>query len=253
MPLRTVIFIDGQNFRNSLRSFRFSSDPPHPQTPQYQLEELHFDWSKFFKAVIDKFDESTGWEHQLIRVYWYFARDISPWEERRDLAQRVVDRYHLEVDGLTVQKVVDLAQEWYRRERSYFESLREKRFENIQRDVNFLEFKYVGQYVVRPFTPYRGVTLSDDGKIQYRGRQQGEKGVDTGIAVDMISKMPYYDTAILISGDSDFIPVVGYLKDNLKYVYQFSLASGVPPSIRYLSPWLRGLVDCFEAFTELEL
>ena len=40
----------------------------------------------------------------------------------------------------------------------------------------------------------------------------------------MIAKMSHYDTAILISGDSDFLPVVGYLKDNLKYVYQFSLA-----------------------------
>ena len=89
--------------------------------------------------------------------------------------------------------------------------------------------------------------------IEYLGRQIGEKGVDTGIAVDMISKMANYDAAILVSGDADFLPVVGYLKDNLKYVYQFSIARGVPPMIRYLSPYLRGKVDCFESYDEVEL
>ena len=60
-------------------------------------------------------------------------------------------------------------------------------------------------------------------------------------------------TAILVSGDADFMPVVGYLKDHLKYVYQFSVAEGVPPSIRYLSPFLRGKVDCFAFYDEAEL
>ena len=69
----------------------------------------------------------------------------------------------------------------------------------------------------------------------------------------MIAKMSNYDVAILVSGDADFLPVVGYLKDNLKYVYQFSVAKGVPPSIRYLSPYLRGKVDCFASYDEVEL
>ena len=65
------------------------------------------------------------------------------------------------------------------------------------------------------------------------------KGVDVGIAVDMMSKMAEYDAAILVSGDADFMPVVRYLKDHLRYVYQFSLALGIPPKIKNLSPWLR--------------
>ena len=69
----------------------------------------------------------------------------------------------------------------------------------------------------------------------------------------MIAKMSNYDAAILVSGDADFLPVVGYLKDNLKYVYQFSVAKGVPPSIRYLSPYLRSKVDCFASYDEVEL
>ena len=125
-------------------------------------------------------------------------------------------------------------------------------FENIQRQTDFLEFKYVGQYQVRPFQVHR-IEQAPSGEISYSGVQLGEKGVDVGIAVDMIAKMPHYDAAILVSGDADFLPAVGYLKDNLKYVYQFSVAKGVPPSIQYLSPYLRGKVDCFTSYDEPEL
>ena len=254
MPLKTAIFVDGANFRGNLRDFSFtSSDSTDDRT--YQLEERHFDWKSFYKGVLAKFDQATGWEHQLIRVHWYSAANISPWpsseQKQFDWAQRVVDR-HPEINGLTPQIVIDLARNWYRSERSYFERLREQVFEDIQRRTDFLEFRYVGQYQVHPLREYR-IERRESGEISYLGVQVGEKGVDTGIAVDMIAKMSNYDAAILVSGDADFLPVVGYLKDNLKYVYQFSVARGVPPSIRYLSPYLRGKVDCFASYDEVEL
>ena len=254
MPLMTAIFVDGANFRGNLQNFSFtSSDSTDDRT--YQLEERHFDWKSFYRGVLAKFDQATGWEHQLIRVYWYNAASNSPWpsseQQQFDLAQRVVAR-HAEIKGLTPQIVIDLARNWYMRERSYFERLREQVFEDIQRRTDFLEFRYVGQYQVHPLREYR-IERRASGEISYLGVQVGEKGVDTGIAVDMIAKMSNYDAAILVSGDADFLPVVGYLKDNLKYVYQFSVSRGVPPSIRYLSPYLRGKVDCFEFYDEVEL
>ena len=254
MPLKTAIFVDGANFRSNLRNFSFTSVYPADRH-SYRLEERHFDWKNFYSGVLAKFDEATGWEHQLIRVHWYSAASISPWpsseQQRLDLAHRVVNR-HSEISGLTPKIVIDLAYEWYRRERNYFERLREQVFENIQRRTDFLEFRYVGQYQVHPLRAHR-IEQREDGQITYLGVQVGEKGVDTGIAVDMIAKMSNYDVAILVSGDADFLPVVGYLKDNLKYVYQFSVAKGVPPSIRYLSPYLRSKVDCFASYDEVEL
>lgn len=254
MFVRTAIFVDGANFRANLRDFSFRSDGAEDNR-WYRLEERHFDWKNFFAGVLRKFDEATGWEHRLIRVHWYSAATISPWisleEQRLTLARRVVNQ-HPEIKGITPQKVIDLAREWYNSERSYFERLREQVFENIQRRTDFLEFKYVGQYQVHPLRVHR-ISQEADGTITYRGIQVGEKGVDTGIAVDMIAKMSHYDSAILVSGDADFLPVVGYLKDHLKYVYQFSVAKGVPPSIQYLSPYLRGKVDCFASYDEGEL
>ena len=254
MSLKTAIFVDGANFRANLRDFSFRSINSMDDRT-YRLEERHFDWKTFYKGVLEKFNQATGWRHQLIRVHWYSAASISPWpssdKQRSDLAQRVVNR-HPEIPGLTPKTVIDLALEWYRGERNYFERLREQVFEEIQRRTDFLEFRYVGQYQVHPLREYR-IEQRSDGTINYLGVQVGEKGVDTGIAVDMIAKMSNYDVAILVSGDADFLPVVGYLKDNLKYVYQFSVARGVPPSIRYLSPYLRGKVDCFASYDEVEL
>ncbi len=255
MPLRTAVFVDGANFRGNLRDFSFASASPFPNKSRYRLEERHFDWKSFYQGMLTKFDEATGWEHQLVRVHWYYAEAISPWisseASRARLAQRIVDQ-HPEINGLTTQKVIDLAYDWYLNERRYFERLRENVFENIQRHTDFLEFRYVGQYQVHPLRVHR-IEQNDNGIIRYRGVQVGEKGVDTGIAVDMIAKMPHYDVAILVSGDADFLPVVGYLKDHLRYVYQFSVAKGVPPSVRYLSPYLKGKVDCFAAYDEAEL
>ena len=113
-----------------------------------------------------------------------------------------------------------------------------------------MEFKYVGQYVVKPFEPFR-LYRDQEGEIVYLGKRVGEKGVDVGIAVDMIAKVQDYDAGILISGDADYMPAVAFIKDKLKYFYQFSLAKGIPPRIRHLSPWLKGIVDSFQYFDEV--
>ena len=251
--LKTIIAVDGENFRNALRQFNFRSNPPHPNNQEYRLEEHHFLWRDFFRGVIDRFNERTGWDHRLVRVYWYYARQIVPWQERANLAQRVVQRYQQEIPQLTTEIVISKAKEWYDRESSYFNKQRDDVLEGIQRSTDFLEFKYVVQYVVRPFDPYILRLDAQTGELVYRGTQAGEKGVDLGIAVDLISKLQNYDAAILISGDADYLPLVNYLKDNLKAVYQFSLAKGVPPEVRYLSQWLQGAVDCFASFDEREL
>ena len=78
MSLKTVVFVDGQNFRHDLRNFGFRSNRPHPGNVEYHLDEKHFNWQEFFQDALGKFDDVTGWDHQLVRVYWYYAENITP-------------------------------------------------------------------------------------------------------------------------------------------------------------------------------
>ncbi len=66
-------------------------------------------------------------------------------------------------------------------------------------------------------TPYLEVKL---GRLLKRGQTYVEKGVDIMIATDMISfaYQDAYDTAILVSGDGDFVSCVRAVKDAGKHV-----------------------------------
>ncbi len=250
-PLKTVVFVDGRNFKYNLQAFRFHAEGDPNSGSDYRLDEKHFQWREFFLGVVKKFAESTETPHRLVRVYWYNAETIRPYQVTDRLVDNVLQNFKTDYPSLTADVIKCLARNWYDQERSYFYQAKETVFEGLQRKIDFLEFKYVGEYVVRPFDPHR-LTQNEDGSFFYQGTREGEKGVDVGIAIDMIAKLQAYDVAVLVSGDADFLPAVRYLKDSLKQVYQFSLARGVPPRINYLSSWLIGRVDAFRAFDELE-
>jgi len=59
----------------------------------------------------------------------------------------------------------------------------------------------------------------------------------------MVAKMGAYDAALLVSGDADFLPVVRFLKDNMKWVYLFTILPSREHKKHYLSPDLRAHVD----------
>ncbi len=67
------------------------------------------------------------------------------------------------------------------------------------------------------FTPYFVVRL---GRLQRTKSGYTEKGVDIKIAVDMfkLAKDNIYDTAILVTSDGDFVPVVEVIQELGKHV-----------------------------------
>lgn len=252
-PLKTAIFIDGSNFKNNLQAFHFYSDDPSSKLHNryYALDEKHFLWNKFFYDILGKFTAETHYDYRLIRVYWYSAASIRPFEPFDNVVNKALSNCQKIHPEMTKEQLLSLAEGWYKKEKGYFEIAKDRVYRFIQDQYNFIEFKYVGEYVVKPFEVY---TLEKQGdNYFYQGTKEGEKGVDVGIAVDMITKMSFYDVAILISGDADFIPIVCHIKDHLKYVYQFSIAKGIPPKITYLSPFLKGHIDCIQHYDELEL
>jgi len=56
------------------------------------------------------------------------------------------------------------------------------------------------------------------GRLVQRGPIHMEKGVDVIMATDLLRLVDVYDTAILVSGDSDFLPAIQAVKDRGKVV-----------------------------------
>ena len=75
-------------------------------------------------------------------------------------------------------------------------------------------------------TPYLELQL---GRLQPKRGTTVQKGVDVKLAVQMIDFAYHdtYDTAILVSGDSDFVPAVQFVKDLGKHV-ELAVVEGQP-------------------------
>ena len=51
-PLRTVMFIDGRNFKYNLGAFQFATATGNYAHP-YRLSERNFLWREFFLGILD--------------------------------------------------------------------------------------------------------------------------------------------------------------------------------------------------------
>ncbi|MDA8028181.1 MAG: NYN domain-containing protein [Nitrospiraceae bacterium] len=249
---KTVIFIDGQNFKKDLQKYRFKAAGHN--LPEYRLDEKHFHWEEFFRQAILSISEQTRIPHRLLRVYWYNTQATTPLHRYDRAVRDIVDQYHDQFPDLLPSVVESLAQRWHQHQRDLLSRAKEEVFDDIQKRTSFLEFKYVGQLVLRPYKVKEIVRDRDrEGSFLYQGTVEGEKGVDIGITIDMISKMAHYDAAVLISGDTDFVPLIQYLKDALKLVYSLSLSRGEPGQIQLFSPQIKNAVDYFHVVPEKEM
>ena len=60
-----------------------------------------------------------------------------------------------------------------------------------------------------------------------------EKGdMDVEISIDVMNSINNYDTVVLFSGDSDFLALISYLKNNNKKVYIFSSKNNISTELR---------------------
>lgn len=248
--LKTVIFIDGQNFKKDLQKFRFKATGH--DLPEYRLDEKHFLWEEFFRHAIDKFSSQTNIPHRLIRVYWYNTQATTAFHRHDRAIREILDLYKGDFTELTASQIENLAQRWHQHQRELLARGKEEVFDDIQKRTSFLEFKYVGQLVLRPYK-VKEFIRDREGSYSYQGTVEGEKGVDIGMTIDMISKMEHYDAAVLISGDTDFIPLIQYLKDSLKLVYSLSLSRGEKGQVQLFSPQIKNAVDYFQVVSEAEM
>jgi uncharacterized LabA/DUF88 family protein len=207
MGKRVCIFVDGENFRHSICDLypEFRPEDYLPKSAQ---------WENLFLWLTNKV--SNG-EH--VRTYWYVVEHLDFYPHKLKHPNR---------DAGALEKVLrrdkQIARELdsIKNEAKKMERLSEL-YSNMKRDMGSMRGRFDGWKVIQNSicTTHPRIEFRRAGSISYSlfdGSLSKEKAVDVKLASDLIMMRDIYDVAILLSGDQDYVPAVGIVKDSGKHV-----------------------------------
>ncbi len=203
MSSRVCVFVDGENFRHSIVDL-FQNFHKEDYLPKSANWETLFDW---LVAQVVPGGERT-------RTYWYVIETIDFWpyhlpapDKDPDTLYRVLKPFQTELDQLPdapsrqtrmadIVKTMEERREKMTRRFSGWTAMQN----GIAQRHAAVEFRRAGAIRYDLFTESMG----------------SEKAVDVKLAVDLIVLRDIYDTAIIVSGDQDYVPAVQVIKDSGK-------------------------------------
>jgi uncharacterized LabA/DUF88 family protein len=222
---------------------------------RYLLSESVDAWRSSF------FDPGTA-SARLLRVNWYEVGSMDDWnlndakveQSLKDAFGRDADlkRNYMALAGQK-QKTPGLAQQqlfeeaWklcYTEVRTWFDQ-KARTLEGIHRF----------HYSVQSETDFIDIIECGHWKLDLLYRRVLEKGLDTRLAVDMVTQASNYDVAILVSGDADAIPSLNHVKRKGKQVCVIEFIKGYPPESkgRQSSSRLKVAADFVTQIYEMDL
>ncbi len=209
---RACVFVDGENLRHALvellTPLGFSAAEYLPHNAK---------WGDFFDWIVVK---ATGAQCKRLRAYWFvtegvdcypfgFGELLNPANQAQ--LQELLSQhkpYKTALNGLVNPQLAAKLKEQVdelKKEQAIFE----KRFngwhtvqDGISRKHHAVEFRRAGNISYRLFDKKLGK----------------EKAVDVRLACDAIVLKKIYETAIIVSGDQDYVPAARILKDAGKTV-----------------------------------
>lgn len=252
MLKRFTIFVDGSNLIGSVKRLGV-------QIPEYQ---------EFYRHVFDEavavwklsLHNQASLHAQLTRVHWYQVGSIDEidlaepkfqahlkeqFDADRDLKKVYMALAGQKLSGQSQDKVAleawrqcfDECSTWYQGRRELLAGMRRFNF-SIRSNTDFIDIVECGHW-----------------KVHFLSRFLEEKGLDTTLAVDMVTLSEHYDVALLLSGDADTIPSVNHLKRAGRHVGVIDLIKGYPPEKkgRQFSSKLQSAVDFVVPIYEMNL
>jgi uncharacterized LabA/DUF88 family protein len=211
-----IILVDGQNLISHIRKLFKHEFDPEDYLPQQA------NWRRLFRSIGNNLGAQT------VNVYWYTIKELD-FHPHVDWSQENLDDLSDEQFEIWKKYLLrkNLVEIWNRKgkvspvEKSYMQekSLKNQKkvitryrrmcFENEQemqgrlKKWHDLQDNIVAQY---PSTRIRRLGWQVCNSVDKRLHQ--EKGVDIGLATDLVLLEPYYDTALLFTSDGDFVPAI---------------------------------------------
>ena len=216
MREKACVFVDGENLRHSLVDV-FSDDgifKPRDYLPATA------EWAKFFDWVVLI---ATAGTHHRLRTYWFVVQELDffpyglsqPNRSTNEELKRVLLRHRPFRERLRALSGTELLREM----EEMLVQLREG-----QRGIESQFRRWIAVQNGIAIT-HRAVEFRRAGAILFNlfEKQFGrEKSVDVRLACDMLMLRDIYDTAIIVSGDQDYVPAAQVLKDAGKTVINVS-------------------------------
>ena len=227
--MRFAMFVDGSNLFGSMKHM------------SVRVSDYQAFYTYIFRQSVETWKTSLYAEPlptiELRRVYWYAVGEMDDWNltdpkaqaflrERFDEEKEIKNHFMAEAGkklaGQPQDKIALEAwslcfsefKEWYDRKWQTLEGMRRFHF-GVQRDTDFIE-----------------LITSARWKVDFFHKSVSEKGLDTALAVDMVTMLHNYDVVLLISGDADNIPSINHVKVHNKSVGVVEFVEGYPPKER---------------------
>ena len=217
---RVCVFVDGENFRHSIVDLCKGEFDPTDYLPK------NAQWEAFFDSLVNQIEFRIFYGDSLsdrlsvhrLRTYWYVVQhvDFKPYKipKPRDESEEFIKVIRLDKGTRTELDSTGRTPTPEALDRIY------KRL--TARKQNFLHRFDGWQFVQNGISEkHKSIEFRRAGSISYNLFQEElgkEKSVDVKLAVDMVTLKDIYDTAILVSGDQDYVPAVQAVKDAGKRV-----------------------------------
>lgn len=217
--MRACVFVDGENFRYSIVKLF------DPIFQQHEYLPKQAKWVEFFDWIVDSVVPGA----QRIRTYWYAIKSIDCYPYNYDLPD-----HSREPDETKYQQALNECQRilsfnWKCREE--LDKLQgadlEKRIKEItvklKQNEDAIQKRFAGWVFLQDSISQKckAVEFRRSGALSYdlHSKTMGkEKAVDVRLACDLITLKDIYDTAIIVSGDQDYVPAVEVVKNFGKHV-----------------------------------
>ena len=221
---RFVIFVDGSNFAGALRRLSLRIDNYEPL-----FRHIFEGATKAWRTTFD----GAGALAQLHRVKWYEVGSLDEWNlddskaqlALRDVFERDTDvkRFYM---ALASQKNPNRTRSDHAHDAWSMCFTDARRWYEERRDLvdGFRRF----HYAIRSGTGFIDVVECGHWKLDLIHRQVAEKGLDTRLAVDMVTLLDTYDVALLVPGDGDAIPSVDHVQARGRHVGVVEFVSAQP-------------------------
>ena len=218
--MQTAIFNDGENLRYAIRDL-FANPEREQFNPGAHLFDRRgylpkeADWSKFFQHIVGQINGGITPQARLVRAYWYVvdAVDAAP----GNLPDAAANSAQLEKwrarHVARIRKFLTWAEKQER-----FKRLPDGPagtsaiLEELRRRKSVIEERFRGFAIIqRAIARNHQVEFRSSGAIRYdlfNCEFGEEKTTDVNLAVDMVMLQDEYDTAVIVSGDQDFVPAV---------------------------------------------